>query len=416
MNHNERKIFKNVSNTDWNDWRWQLRNRLLSVDDLKKVFNPKEEVIIGAQKATEKFRMAITPYYANLVDIENPYCPVFLQSVPQSEESFTVESDLLDPLEEERDSPVPGLTHRYPDRVLLLITDICSMYCRHCTRRRLVGFDDKNAKQSDLEKAMEYIRQHEEIRDVIVSGGDPLTLSEEALEPILKQLREIKHVEIIRLGTRTPVVLPQRITDELIVMLKKYQPIYINTHFNHYKEVTLESSAACMKLADGGFPLANQTVLLRGINDCPTIIKKLNHELLKIRVRPYYLFQCDMSEGISHFRTSLGKGIEIIESLRGHTSGLAIPTYVVDLSGGGGKVPLMPTYLISQSDDKAVLRNFEGAISVYDQPHRWDSVCDHNPKSCIEKNRATKGPAYLLSHPDSVLEPKKRKLTHFKPK
>jgi len=291
--------------------------------------------------------------------------------------------------------------------VLFLVTDRCSMYCRHCTRRRLVGHKDSGFSVEKWEAAVKYISDHKEIRDVIVSGGDPLTLSDENIECIIKHIREIPHVEIIRIGTRVLVVNPMRITPKLVKTLKKYHPIYIATHFNHSKEITEESTKACNMLADGGFPIENQSVLLRNVNDCPHVMKELVRKLLTVRVRPYYLYQCDLSKGISHFRTSLGKGIQIVEALRGHTSGLAIPTFVVDLPGGGGKVPVMPNYLLSMSDDSKVLRNYEGAISVYKEPHRWDGVCGHDP--ACNKN-IDRGPSMLLTEPRTILEPTRRRM------
>jgi lysine 2,3-aminomutase len=273
-----------------------------------------------------------------------------------------------------------------------------------------VGHRDYQFDLKKIKPAIDYIAAHPEIRDVVVSGGDPLIMSGAALERILKLLRGIPHVEIIRIGTRAPVVLPMRITPGLVKMLRKYHPIYICTHFNHGREVTPESTRACAMLADGGFPIENQSVLLRKVNDCPHVIKQLNQKLLSIRVRPYYIFQCDLSRGISHFRTSLGRGIQIMEALRGHTSGLAVPTFVVDLPGGGGKVPIMPTYIIARSDDRAVLRNYEGAITVYMEPHRWDSVCGHDPACSQERYVCQKGPGMLMTKPHTVLEPKKRRI------
>ncbi len=392
----------------WNDWKWQLDNRLTSVDDVIRLFNPSKKIIEGMKVATKHFRISITPYYASLIDIHAAHCPVKAQAIPSAKEGDFKESDLHDPLEEDRDSPVPGLTHRYPDRVLLLVTDVCSMYCRHCTRRRLVGQEDRTFDPKFFQQAVDYIKEHEEVRDIVISGGDPLMLGDDKIEYILKTLRAIPHVEIIRLGTRLPVVLPQRIQPSLIKMLRKYHPVYISTHFNHLKEITKESTKACTLLADGGFPIENQTVLLRQVNDCPHVIKELNQKLLAIRVRPYYLYQCDLSMGISHFRTSLGRGIHIIEALRGHTSGLAVPTFVVDLPGGGGKVPLMPNYSLSRSDDRAVLRNYEGAITVYQEPHQWESICGHDPACGKEKNKARKGPGMLMTKPHTILEPTKR--------
>ncbi|MCD6272271.1 MAG: lysine 2,3-aminomutase [Deltaproteobacteria bacterium] len=394
----------------WNDWKWQLKNRLTSVDDVIRILHPSEKIIEGIKVATKHFRMSITPYYAGLIDINASFCPIKSQAVPSADEAEFTESDMDDPLEEDRDSPVPGITHRYPDRVLFLVTDICSMYCRHCTRRRSVGHTDHHLDPQAFSNAIGYIKEHTEIRDVIISGGDPLIMSDEKIEAVLQELRSIPHVEIIRIGSRAPVVLPMRITPDLIRMLRKYHPLYILTHFNHAKEITPEAAKACALLADGGFPLSNQTVLLRNVNDCPHVIKELNQKLLTIRVTPYYIYQCDLSRGISHFRTSLGKGMQIMEALRGHTSGLAVPTFVVDLPGGGGKVPLMPTYILARSDDRAVLRNYEGAITVYMEPHRWDSICGHDPACSKPEYHSKKGPGMLMTEPHTVLEPKKRSI------
>lgn len=409
-----KKFYSKVPKDKWNDWKWQIENRLKDIDDVVNVLNPSKQVIDGIRLASKNFRMAITPYYASLIDLDDPFCPVKAQAIPSAYEADFAKSDMIDPLEEDRDSPVHGLTHRYPDRVLLLVTDVCSMYCRHCTRRRMVGQTDQHFGMSHLQKCIDYIAAHKEVRDVVVSGGDPFTLADVKLEEIISKLRAIKHVEIIRIGTRTPVVLPMRITNSLIKMLKKYQPIILSTHFNHAKEITTEAAEACNMLADGGFPLVNQSVLLRRVNDCPHVFKELNQKLLTIRVMPYYIYQCDLSLGISHFRTSLGRGVEIIEALRGHTSGLAVPTFVVDLPGGGGKTPVMPDYIISRTDDKSVLRNYEGSICVYSEPHRWDSVCGQSRACDQERYKATKGPAMLMNRPDHVLEPEIRKISDKK--
>jgi len=282
------------------------------------------------------------------------------------------------------------------------------MYCRHCTRRRIVGQLDNDFNSRHFKSAIEYIKKHPEIRDVIVSGGDPFVMSDSQLEMIVKTLRDIPHVEIIRIGTRSPVVLPMRITPALTRMLKKYHPIYISVHFNHAREITPASIKACHLLVENGFPVVNQTVLLRDVNDCPHVIKELCQKLLSIRVMPYYLYQCDLSQGISHFRTSLGRGVQILEALRGHTSGLAVPTFVVDLPGGGGKVPLMPTYILARSDDRAVLRNYEGAITVYMEPHRWDGICGYDPACSLKRYASIKGPGMLMTKPQTVLEPHER--------
>ena len=369
------EFFPNVSDNDWNDWKWQVRNRIETLEELKKYINLTAEEEEGIRKSLQTLRMAITPYYLSLVDPNNPNCPVRKQAIPSAAETHTSAADLLDPLHEDGDSPVPGLTHRYPDRVLFLITDMCSMYCRHCTRRRFAGQKDAATPKDNITKGIEYIANHPEVRDVLLSGGDALLVSDGILEDIIARLRAIPHVEIIRIGSRVPVVLPQRITDDLVNMLKKYHPVWLNTHFNHSNEVTPESVEACNKLANAGVPLGNQSVLLRGVNDCPNVMKKLVHNLVKMRVRPYYIYQCDLSMGLEHFRTPVSKGIEIIESLRGHTSGYAVPTFVVDAPGGGGKTPVMPQYVISQMPGKVILRNFEGVITTYTEPTDYKNEC-----------------------------------------
>ncbi|MHC4855553.1 MAG: lysine 2,3-aminomutase, partial [Planctomycetota bacterium] len=286
-------------------------------------------------------------------------------------------------LHEDKDSPAPGITHRYPDRVLFLISNICSMYCRHCTRKRKVGDTDFVPDKATIQEGIEYIRSNTNVRDVLLSGGDPLMLSDEYLDWILTELREIKHVEVIRIGSRMPVVLPYRVTDELVAILKKHHPLWLNTHFNHPREMTGSSRRALAKLADGGIPLGNQSVLLAGVNDCPRIMKSLVHKLVQNRVRPYYLYQCDLSEGLIHFRTPIGKGIEIMESLIGHTSGFAVPTYVVDAPGGGGKIPVLPNYIVSWSTNKVILRNYEGVITTYREPDSYEPYfCDRNCEDC----------------------------------
>lgn len=368
-------LFADVTEQQWNDWRWQIAHAVRDIDTLGRIIDLSDEEKQNLGQCLEPFRMAITPYYAALMDKTYKLCSVRLQAVPSIKELSDDAESLADPLHEDVDSPVVGLTHRYPDRVLFLVTNVCAMYCRHCTRRRLVGFEDQHLSQDNIDKGIEYIRQHEEVRDVLLSGGDPLTMTEEQLEPILAALREIDHVEIIRIGTRTPVVMPQRITDELVAMLGKYHPLYVNTHFNHYSEVTAEAKTACGKLVDAGIPVGNQSVLLKDVNDCPRIMKKLVQELLMIRVKPYYIYQCDLSRGIGHFRTSIAKGIEIIEALRGHTTGMAVPTFVVDAPGGGGKIPVMPNYIVSMSDKRVVLRNYEGVITSYTQPLHPYSEC-----------------------------------------
>ncbi len=396
------ELFPNATDAEWNDWKWQVRNRIETLEELKKYVNLTAEEEEGIIKSLQTLRMAITPYYLSLIDPDNPNCPVRKQAIPSAAETYISPSDLLDPLSEDEDSPVPGLTHRYPDRVLFLITDMCSMYCRHCTRRRFAGQKDAAAPKDNIDKAIEYIAKTPQIRDVLLSGGDALLVSDKTLEDIIRRLREIPHVEIIRIGSRVPVVLPQRITEDLVNMLKKYHPIWLNTHFNHPNEITEESARACAMLANAGVPLGNQSVLLRGINDCAHVMKDLVHKLVMIRVRPYYIYQCDLSQGLSHFRTPVSKGIEIIESLRGHTSGFAVPTFVVDAPGGGGKTPVMPQYVISQVPGKIILRNFEGVIASYTEPTDYVNEC--HCKDC-EQQGIEDGIAGLM-HGDKIsLEP-----------
>lgn len=337
----------------------------------EKVVNLTPDEEEGVKISTKTIPLNITPYYAWLMNEDDPRCPIRMQSVPISQELNKTKYDLEDPLHEDEDSPVPGLTHRYPDRVLFLVTNQCSMYCRYCTRRRFSGQIGMGVPKKQLDDAIAYIAQTPEVRDVLISGGDGLLINDTILEYILKNLRAIDHVEIIRIGTRAPVVFPQRITENLCNILKKYHPIWLNTHFNTSIEITEESKKACEMLANAGVPVGNQAVILAGINDSVQIMKKLMHDLVKIRVRPYYIYQCDLSEGIGHFRAPVSKGLEIIEGLRGHTSGYAVPTFVVDAPGGGGKIALQPNYLISQSPGKVVLRNFEGVITTYPEPENY---------------------------------------------
>ena len=401
MKSRRKQYFPNVSDADWNNWKWQVANRIETVEELKKyiTLQPGEEEAI--RESLKTIRMAITPYYLSLIDNNDPNSPIRKQAVPSINELHKSEADLDDPLHEDSDSPVPGLTHRYPDRVLFLITDMCSMYCRHCTRRRFAGQHDAAVPMERIDKCIDYIARTPQVRDVLLSGGDALLVSDSTLEYIIQKLRAIPHVEIIRIGTRTPVVMPQRITPELVNMLKKYHPIWLNTHFNHSDEVTEESRQACARLADAGIPLGNQSVLLRGVNDCPHIMKELVHNLVKMRVRPYYIYQCDLSTGIEHFRTPVSKGIEIIENLRGHTSGYAVPTFVVDAPGGGGKIPVAPNYVISESPKRVILRNYEGVITTYTQPQDYKDEC-HCP-TCRQNKE---GVASLLDGKQLSLEPK----------
>lgn len=358
-------VWKDVCREDWNDWKWQIRNSITSVEQLSSVVHMKDEEKDEVGQCLKKFRMAITPYYVALIDQGNHACPVRLQAVPTERELEIQPEDMCDPLGEEKDSPVRNIVHRYPDRVLFLITHKCSMYCRHCTRRRLVGQEEFSIDDQVLEEALDYIRKNEKIRDVLISGGDPFIMTDSYLENIISRIRDIPHVEIIRIGTRTPVVLPMRITDNLVNMLKKYHPIWINTHFNHPAEITEWSAKACEKIVNAGIPLGNQSVLLKGINDDAGILKELFLRLVRMRVRPYYLYQCDVAEGIGHFRTPVSKGIEIMRNLRGFISGYAVPTFVIDAPGGGGKIPLNPDYIVSMEKGLVTMRNYKGEIYTY---------------------------------------------------
>jgi len=389
-NENQQQIAENInpntSISNWKSWEWQIKHSIKDIATFENLLNIEFDEKLRKQfdETIKKFPISITPYYLSLIDPDDyENNPIFKQSFPSPSELIISKSETNDPLAEDTDSPVPGITHRYPDRVLFHISNVCSMYCRHCTRKRKVGDKDSIPDKTEVLKGIEYIKNTPSVRDVLLSGGDPLMLSDEYLDWILTELNAIPHVEIVRIGTRMPVVLPYRITDELVEMLKKHHPLWINTHFNHPREITMSSSEALRKLADAGIPLGNQTVLLAGVNDCPRIMRKLVHKLVQNRVRPYYLYQCDLSEGLSHFRTPVGKGIEIIESLIGHTSGFAVPTYVIDAPGGGGKIPVMPNYLISWSTNKVILRNYEGVITSYKEPDEYKPIfCDRDCDNC----------------------------------
>jgi lysine 2,3-aminomutase len=363
----------------WDDWRWQLSHRLSRVKDLAQVIRLTPEEVAGLS-APEPFPVDVTPYFASLMDAEDPNCPIRKQVVPTGHEMVTSEAEMSDPLAEEAHSPVHGLVHRYPDRVLMLVTTLCASYCRFCTRSRVAGNPGAQLTSVDYERQLAYISATPQVRDVLLSGGDPLTLPPAVLEMLLKRLRAIPHVEIIRIGTRVPVFLPQRITEGLVSMLRRYHPLWMNIHFNHPLEITPRVESALALLADAGIPLGSQTVLLAGINDCPQTMMALVHKLAMNRVRPYYLYQCDMVRGAGHFRTPVAKGIEIMEAMRGHTSGLAIPSYVIDAPNGGGKVPVLPNYLLSMSDSRVIVRNHEGFITACAQPSDYQP---HNPNTCV---------------------------------
>lgn len=408
------RIQADCTKENWNDWRWQLKHSIRDIGTVERLLDTKfdDEYRQALLETVEKFPISITPHYFSLIDATDyRNDPVYKQAVPDPRELSISRSDFSDPLAEDKDSPVPGITHRYPDRVLFHVSNVCSMYCRHCTRKRKVGDVDYIPGRDELLKGIAYIRNTPVVRDVLLSGGDPMMLSNTNIDWLLSEVRSIPHVEIIRIGTRVPVVLPQRITPEVVDILKKYHPLWVNTHFNHPREITSSAKKALAMLADAGLPLGNQSVLLAGVNDCPRIMKALAQKLVKNRVRPYYLYQCDMSEGLSHFRTPVGKGIEIIESLIGHTSGLAVPTYVIDAPGGGGKIPIMPNYMISWSTNKVVLRNYEGVITTYHEPESFESYfCDRDCENCrlelpldeADEERAT-GIAALLADYDETI-------------
>lgn len=392
MIYNERqqdiaeKIHPDTLISHWKDWKWQIKHSIhdiLTFEILTGIKLDKNERK-SIEETIAKFPMSITPYYMSLIDVDDyKNDPVFKQCFPSPLELITYKYEMTDPLAEDKDSPVHGLVHRYPDRVLFHISNMCSMYCRHCTRKRKVGDKDSIPTKEEILKGIEYIKNTPRVRDVLLSGGDPFMLSDDYIDWILTEIQKIPHVEVIRIGTRMPVVLPYRVTDQLVDILKKHHPLWINVQFNHPREMTTSSKDALKKLADVGIPLGNQSVLLADINDCPRIMRELVHKLVQNRVRPYYMYQCDLSEGLSHFRTPIGKGIEIMESLIGHTSGFCVPTYVIDAPGGGGKIPVMPNYLISWSTNKVILRNYEGVITSYKEPDHYEPIfCDRNCDDC----------------------------------
>jgi lysine 2,3-aminomutase len=361
-----RGFWSDVPDADWNDWHWQLKNRLTTVSQLQRLIPTlTAEEFAGTTLANTRLAMAITPYFFNLIDPADEDCPIRRQVIPRIEETGTAPWEMSDPCGEDSHSPVPGLVHRYPDRVLMLVTDRCAAYCRYCTRSRLVSNATGYDFHPHFEKQIDYIRRTPAVRDVLLSGGDPLLFSDEKLEQLLSRLRSIPHVEFLRIGTRIPIFLPQRITPELCAMLKQFHPLFVSIHSNHPRELTTEVREALERLADAGIPLGNQSVLLRHVNDDPDVMRAHAHKLLMCRVKPYYIYQCDLIAGSAHLRASVRKGIEIMEKLRGHTTGYAVPTYVIDAPGGGGKVPVSPEYVLSRNADRVLIRNYEGKIFEY---------------------------------------------------
>ena len=370
--------FADIPDEKWNDWRWQLSHRLNTAEDIEKVL-PLTDSERKALQTQGLFRVDVTPYFISLIDSDDPNDPIRKQIIPLAEELDAFTAMMEDSLSEDRHSPVPGLVHRYPDRVLMLVTTQCASYCRYCTRSRMVGDPGQTFNRQEFEMQIEYLKRTPQVRDVLLSGGDPLVLAPKILEELLTRLREIPHIEIVRIGSRVPVFMPMRITQELCDMLARFHPFWLNIHVNHPNEITKELAEACDRMARAGIPLGNQSVLLAGVNDCVHLQRELVQMLTRIRVRPYYLYQCDLVEGAGHFRTPVAKGIEIIEALRGHTSGFAVPHFIVDAPGGGGKIPIMPNYLLSMSDHKVIVRNYEGYITTYEESTVYKS---HDPKTC----------------------------------
>lgn len=357
--------FHGADETDWADWRWQLRNRIRSKEVLESLVQLTRAERQGIDGSGKKLTMAIPPYFAALIDPDDPNCPIRRQCIPLVDELQASPEEMADPCGEDEHSPVHGLVHRYPDRVLFLVNEMCAMYCRYCTRSRMVGDGERTLSMASYQRAFDYVRSHPEVRDVLISGGDPLTLSDRVLEYIVQEIKAIPHVEFVRIGTRIPVTLPQRVTPELVAMLKRYNPLWMSIHFNHPAEITPPVARACNMLADAGIPTGSQTVLLRGINDDAAVMRQLMHELLKLRVRPYYIYQCDPILGSRHFRTTIAAGQAVMEQLRGHTTGYAVPTYVVDGPGGGGKIPLSPSYIVKKEKNRYILRNYQNNEYFY---------------------------------------------------
>jgi lysine 2,3-aminomutase len=370
--------YADVPEAKWNDWRWQLSNRLNTVEEIERVF-PLTDSERRALSSPGLFRVDVTPYFISLIDPDDPHDPIRQQVIPTASEMVPFTGMMEDSLAEDAHSPVPGLVHRYPDRVLMLVTTQCASYCRYCTRSRIVGDPKEQFSRAEFELQLDYLRRTPQVRDVLLSGGDPLTLAPKLLDELLSRLREIEHIEIVRIGSRVPVFMPMRVDRELCDMLARYHPLWMNIHVNHPHEITTELAEACDRLSQAGVPLGNQSVLLAGVNDCVHLQRQLVQELVRIRVRPYYLYQCDLVDGSGQFRTPVAKGIEIMEGLRGHTSGYAIPAYVIDAPGGGGKIPVMPSYHLSASDHKVVLRNFEGFVTTYEEPLAYTP---HDPDTC----------------------------------
>jgi len=383
-----RALFPEVTFEEWTDWRWQMRHSVRSLEQLEKLIPLTEDERRGCVETAAVFRMGISPYYLSLIDRDHPFCPVRMQAIPSFAEAKIHPGELRDPLGEDKTRPVSAIVHKYPDRVLFLVTDTCSVYCRHCTRRRITKGGEAELNKTALREGVAYVRAHPEVRDVLISGGDPFLLSEARLEELLAPLREIPHVEMIRIGTRIPVCLPMRVTDALATLLRKFAPLFVVTHFNHAKELTPAAREACERLVDHGVPVENQAVLMRRINSEAQIIKELSHQLLRARVRPYYLHQMDVAEGLEHLRTPITKGLEILEQLRGHTTGLAVPHLAVDLPGGGGKVTLQPDYVLERGAARTVFRNYKGERYAYPEPEETDCACPYEAVWRAERPRA----------------------------
>lgn len=397
-------IYADIPDEKWNNWRWQLSNRLNTLADIQKVLHLTDSER-QALSSPGLFRVDITPYFISLINPEDPDDPIRKQVIPTAAELASFTAMMEDSLAEDRHSPVPGLVHRYPDRVLMLITTQCASYCRYCTRSRIVGDPAATFSRAEFEMQIEYLKQTPQVRDVLLSGGDPLVLAPKILDEILSRLRAIEHIEVIRIGSRVPVFLPMRVDDDLCNLLQKYHPLWVNIHVNHSNEISKELESACDCLTRAGIPVGNQSVLLAGVNDNVHVQRQLVHDLVRIRVRPYYLYQCDLVAGAGHFRTPVAKGIEIMEGLRGHTSGFAIPQYVVDAPGGGGKIPVNPNYLLSMSDHKVVLRNFEGYITTYEEPLQYNSEKAAKPKTEKRPEPGQTGITGLLDGEELFIKP-----------